>query len=70
MSISCPKCKSLAVGQIRLDSDWCDGGDWTMANDDSHYDKEQKREFEGNSRPNIDCYICCQCNFHFEEPIK
>lgn len=72
--IECPNCHSPRVGHMRFDSDWGYGGDWRPANHlDSFevdpaagYTEEDALEFSNNERPDIDCYICCICNTHFE----
>lgn len=64
--IKCPKCASTAVGHIRMDCDWGSGGDWSKANDGGDYTDQDIKAFNDNERPDIDCYICCMCNTHFE----
>lgn len=64
--IHCPSCNSSAIGHIRIDWDWGSGGDWSKANQDGVYEPQDIKSFDNNERPNVDCYICCRCNTHFE----
>jgi hypothetical protein len=65
---ACPSCGSTAIGHLRLDCDWGSGGDWTPANDASCYSTEQRKAFDNNERPDVDCYICCKCASCFDAP--
>ena len=72
--IICPKCSSKRIGKFRLDSDWGHGGDWDAANttpdfkpsDDVGYTPLDVASFDGNERPDIECYVCCQCATCFD----
>ena len=45
--IVCPNCGSERIGYFRLDSDWGNGGNWSSANLDESYTKEDLQSFLG-----------------------
>ena len=72
---TCPKCNSHRVGHFRLDSDWAPhAGDWTCGNHDEKWNphkdagftEEDLKSFDSNSRPDIECYVCCACGACFD----
>ncbi len=65
----CPSCDSPRIGAFRLDSDWGSGGDWSIVNARDCYTLEQLRDFDHNMRPDVECYVCCNCYTVFNAPI-
>lgn len=64
--IVCPNCNSPRIANFRLDSDWGYGGDWGKQNDDfDGYTEEDEKSFSNNERPDIQCYVCCECSTCF-----
>lgn len=64
--MECPNCGSFQIGRFRMDSDWAiRAGDWTSINPDDVYTEEQLKDFDNNSRPDVECFVCLQCELNF-----
>lgn len=64
--IKCPKCQSLKIMRIRLDSDWVYGiGDYEIVNEDKYYSEEELK-YDTYDRPDIVVKHCLCCNSFFD----
>ena len=66
----CPECFSYRVGRFKLPYNF-HGGDWTPANkldpESDIYDDYDVDSFKDNRHPDIDCFLCIDCDTYFKK---